>query len=85
MNIYNASSTKKTTSHLIDFESGLLSEPEVFTEEKKDYDYKIKCMAFPDLKKNSIFKIKSDTYSGYVQILKLSVSDFVAEYVVMTR
>ena len=42
-------------------------------------------MAYSDFKKNSIFKVDSDTYDGYVQILKLNINNFVAEYIVMTR
>lgn len=85
IDIYNPSSTSKKLNYLIDFTTGLLAEPEELKEDDKEYDYKIKMMAYSDFKKNSIFKIDSDTYDGYVQVLKFTIDNFVAEYVVMTR
>ena len=85
VDIYDPKSTTKKLNYLVDFTTGLLSEPEEYKEDKKEYDYKIKMMAYPDFKKSSIFKIDSETHDGYVQILKLNINNFVAEYVVMTR
>ena len=66
----------------LSYSTGLLSHPSVVNERDKKYDFKLKALAYHQLKIDSVFALGSDVFNGYVKIKKISIKDFVAEYYV---
>lgn len=82
LTIYNPKDKIKTEIEVINYNTGLLSEPSEHSEKGKPYDYSIDCIAFNSLRKNSVIKIESDTLKAYAKIIKFSIDNFKAEYII---
>lgn len=86
INVYSDNNDKKLPL-LLTFKSGLLEEPERSTfiqkdNNKKQYDYAVKSLAFNEIKKGDIFKIESESVNTFVKVNNLQVTDYIAVYFV---
>lgn len=86
INVYSDNNNKRLPL-LLTFDSGLLEEPErsVFVQKnnnKKQYDYMIKSLAFNELKKGDIFKVKTEEINTFVKVNLMEVTDYIANYFV---
>ena len=81
----------KNLAVLLDYESGLLEEPQVAIRalykkngKKNDketlYTHKLKALAIPLIKKNSIIVIKGDKIELTGQVIEMEIDDYEAEY-----
>lgn len=80
--IYDIATETRGNPSLIKFGTGLLTRPLKIEEQNKDYNYIIKSLANPNIRKNSIIKIETDELNSYCKVIELKLSDWVAEYFV---
>lgn len=77
---------------LLDYESGLLEEPQntikslvkTIKDEAKGkqtlYTHKVRSLAIPLIKKNSIIVVQSDNFNITGQVIEIKINDYVGEY-----
>lgn len=80
--IYDQEKDKKSNVTVLNYNSGLLNEPEPYSEKGKLYNYKVKSLALPNVRKNSVLRIKSRYIDTYAKVLKYEINNFIAEYTV---
>jgi len=82
--VYNPSNESTDNYYLITFDTGLLSPPEEYTEDKKEYTHSFTCLANHNLRKGSVVRVECDDFKQYCKILKMSLTDWTATYYVKT-
>ena len=80
--VYKEEDERIINPFLYNFDTGLITEPNKYEEENKEYTHVFKALANHKLRKDSIVRIESEDLKSYCKILKYSVSNWVAEYYV---
>lgn len=81
INIYDENSQIKTNAIVINYDTGLLKDPESIEESDKGYNYIVTTLANVNIRKNTVLKLETTDINTYVKVVKFTVRDFKGEYI----
>ena len=82
--IYDEDDESVNDYYLINFENGLLTEPQEYIEDGKAYTHVFDSLANHNLRKNDIIRLESEDIQSYCKILKMNLINWKATYYVKT-